>query len=138
MGPCGLGLFSDLNDMESLADFGVLFLLFEQGLELTVCFTFRKDYNRALIYFLFAQVDRLRGLSRFAFGMGSLQVLLSSLAFSVFPFVGGVKFLEYFCGAEAGVVDITRVDEALVIGAALSLSSSAFVLQILQVRYAQG
>ena len=65
--------------------------------------------------------------------MGSLQVLLSSLAFSVFPFVGGVKFLEYFCGAEAGVVDITRVDEALVIGAALSLSSSAFVLQILQV-----
>eukprot|EP01036_Dinobryon_divergens_P023585 gene23585-31945_t len=112
MGPCGLGLFSDLNDMESLADFGVLFLLFEQGLELTV--------------------DRLRGLSKFAFGMGSLQVLLSSLAFSVFPFVGGVKFLEYFCGAEAGVVDITRVDEALVIGAALSLSSSAFVLQILQ------
>ena len=35
MGPCGLRLFSDLNDMESLADFGVLFLLFEQGLELT-------------------------------------------------------------------------------------------------------
>jgi Kef-type K+ transport system membrane component KefB len=36
MGPAGLGLFSDLNDMESIADFGVLFLLFEQGLELTV------------------------------------------------------------------------------------------------------
>lgn len=113
MGPCGLRLFSDLNDMESLADFGVLFLLFEQGLELTV--------------------DRLKGLSKFAFGMGSLQVVLSSLAFSIFPFVGGVQFLEFFVGAEPGLVDITRVDEALVIGAALSLSSSAFVLQILQV-----
>lgn len=112
MGPCGLRLFSDLNDMESLADFGVLFLLFEQGLELTV--------------------DRLRGLSKYAFGMGSLQVLLSTLAFFVFPFVGGVQFLEYFAGAEPGLVDITRIDEALVIGAALSLSSSAFVLKILQ------
>jgi Kef-type K+ transport system membrane component KefB len=30
MGPAGLGLFSDLSDMEALADFGVLFLLFEQ------------------------------------------------------------------------------------------------------------
>ena len=36
MGPAGFGMFSDLNDMESIADFGVLFLLFEQGLELTV------------------------------------------------------------------------------------------------------
>lgn len=114
MGPCGLKLFSDLNDMESLADFGVLFLLFEQGLELTV--------------------DRLRGLSKYAFGMGSLQVLLSTLAFFTFPFVGGVQFLEFVVGAEPGLVDITRVDEALVIGAALSLSSSAFVLKILQVR----
>ena len=43
MGPCGLGLFSDLNDMESLADFGVLFLLFEQGLELTVYPILRKS-----------------------------------------------------------------------------------------------
>ena len=112
MGPAGLHLFSDLDDMESLADFGVLFLLFEQGLELTV--------------------DRLKSLSKFAFGMGTLQVALCTAAFFTFPFVGGVQFLEFFMGAEASVVDITRVDEALVIGAALSLSSSAFVLKILQ------
>ena len=112
MGPAGLHLFTDLNDMESLADFGVLFLLFEQGLELTV--------------------DRLKSLSRFAFGMGTLQVALCTGAFFTFPFVGGVQFLEFFMGSAASVVDITRVDEALVIGAALSLSSSAFVLKILQ------
>ena len=112
MGPAGLHLFSDLDDMESLADFGVLFLLFEQGLELTV--------------------DRLKSLSKFAFGMGTLQVALCTAAFFTFPFVGGVQFLEFFMGSEAAVVDITRFDEALVIGAALSLSSSAFVLKILQ------
>lgn len=112
MGPAGLRLFSDLKDMEELADFGVLFLLFEQGLELTV--------------------ERLTSLSKYAFGMGTLQVFLCTAAFFIFPFIGGVPFLEYFVGADADVVNITRLDEALVIGAALSLSSSAFVLRILQ------
>lgn len=112
MGPAGLGLFEDLEDLESLAEAGVLFLLFEQGLELTV--------------------DRLRGLSKYAFGMGTLQVLLSTAAFFTFPFIGGVQFLEIMMGSRPEIVDITRFDEALVIGAALSLSSSAFVLKILQ------
>lgn len=112
MGPNGLKLFTDLNDMESLADFGITFLLFEQGLELTV--------------------DRLQKLSKYAFGMGTLQILLSTIAFFVFPFLGGVQFLEYVIQSNPEVVDITRIDEAVVIGAALSLSSSAFVLKILQ------
>lgn len=114
MGPAGLGLFSDLDDLGSLADAGVLFLLFEQGLELTV--------------------DRLKSLSKYAFGMGTLQVLLCTAAFFTFPFVGGVMFLEGIVGSPAEVVDITRFDEALVVGAALSLSSSAFVLKIMQER----
>ena len=112
MGPAGLGLFEDLSDMEALAEFGVLFLLFEQGLELTV--------------------ERLQSLSKYAFGMGTAQVLLCTIAFFAFPFLGGVQFLEFFVGSDANVVDITRIDESLVIGAALSLSSSAFVLKILQ------
>lgn len=112
LGPAGLGVFSKLDDLEVLADFGVLFLLFEQGLELTV--------------------ERLKSLSRYAFGMGSLQVLLCTVAFFVFPFIGGVQFLEYVIKSRPDVVDITRLDEAVVIGAALSLSSSAFVLKILQ------
>jgi Kef-type K+ transport system membrane component KefB len=114
MGPAGFGVFSDLDDMETLADAGVLFLLFEQGLELTV--------------------DRLKSLSKYAFGMGTLQVLLSTLAFCAFPFLGGVFFLEKIVGSPADVVDITRFDEAIVVGMALSLSSSAFVLKIMQER----
>ena len=114
MGPAGLGLFSDLSDMESLADAGVLFLLFEQGLELTV--------------------ERLKNLSKYAFGMGTLQVLLCTAAFFTFPFLGGISFLENVVGSPAEVVEYTRFDEALVIGAALSLSSSAFVLKIMQER----
>ena len=129
MGPCGLRLFSDLNDMESLADFGVLFLLFEQGLELTGDINF--DSNIFILYFSL-KVERLKGLSKFAFGMGSLQVILSTAAFFIFPFIGGVQFLEFIVGSDPAVVDISKVDEALVIGAALSLSSSAFVLKILQ------
>ena len=112
MGPAGLGLFKDLVDLESLAEAGVLFLLFEQGLELTV--------------------ERLTGLSKYAFGMGTLQVLLCTGAFFIFPFIGGVQFLETIMGSRPEIVDITRVDEAIVIGAALSLSSSAFVLKLLQ------
>ena len=81
MGPAGLRLFEDLSDLENLADFGVLFLLFEQGLELTV--------------------ERLKALSKYAFGMGSLQVLLSTLCFFVFPFIGGVQFLEFFMGSDS-------------------------------------
>jgi len=112
MGPAGFNLFFDLKDMDALAEYGVLFLLFEQGLELTV--------------------DRLKSLSTYAFGMGTLQIILCTAAFFSFPFFGGVQFLEYVIGSSPDVVDITRVDESLVIGAALSLSSSAFVLKILQ------
>ena len=43
-----------------------------------------------------------------------------------------MQFLEYIIGSRPELVDITRVDEAVVIGAALSLSSSAFVLKLLQ------
>ncbi|KAH8046962.1 solute:proton antiporter [Aureococcus anophagefferens] len=47
------------------------------------------------------------------------------------PF-GGVEFLENLVGARPELVAIARPDEALVIGAALSLSSSALALRLLQ------
>ena len=75
MGPAGFNLFFDLNDMDALAEYGVLFLLFEQGLELTV--------------------ERLKSLSSYAFGMGTLQVILCTAAFFGFPFFGGVQFQKY-------------------------------------------
>ncbi|KAJ8452914.1 hypothetical protein Cgig2_014677 [Carnegiea gigantea] len=75
------GLIRNLIDVKVLSEWGILFLLFEMGLELSLA--------------------RLKALAKFAFGMGLPQV------------------------------NIRSVDEAIVIGAALSLSSSAFVLQLL-------
>ncbi|KAI8466111.1 MAG: Sodium/hydrogen exchanger family-domain-containing protein [Monoraphidium minutum] len=114
-----LGLLNDREDVERLSELGVLFLLFEMGLELSL--------------------DRLKSLSKYAFGMGSLQVLITGLIFAAFvlPAGGeslGTKFLELTCGAQASLVSVRSLDEAAVIAAALSMSSSAFVLQLLSER----
>jgi Kef-type K+ transport system membrane component KefB len=112
LGPFGLGLLKDLSDLNTLGEIGILFLLFEQGLELSV--------------------ERLKSLAKYAFGLGTLQVALTTMAFTAVPFVGGLHFLENFLHANPALIEMRRLDEAFVIGAALSLSSSAFVLKILQ------
>ena len=113
-----LGLIKDREDMEQLSELGVLFLLFEMGLELSL--------------------DRLKSLAKYAFGMGSLQVLITGLVFVGFALPAGsslgTKFLEVVCGAPPSLVSIRSFDEAVVIAAALSMSSSAFVLQLLSER----
>ncbi|EFJ41469.1 hypothetical protein VOLCADRAFT_68169 [Volvox carteri f. nagariensis] len=113
-----LGLFQDLQDTERLGELGVLFLLFEMGLELSF--------------------DRLKSLAKFAFGLGTLQVALCTGIFTAFALpVGhglGTVFLEQIAHAPHRLVSIRTVDEAVVIGAALSMSSSAFVLQLLRER----
>ncbi|XP_059447121.1 K(+) efflux antiporter 3, chloroplastic isoform X2 [Corylus avellana] len=110
-----LGLFRNLTDVKVLSEWGILFLLFEMGLELSFA--------------------RLKALAKFAFGMGLTQVVLSTLAFTAFelPPNGaiGTKILEFLFHSRPDLVNIRSVDEAVVIGAALSLSSSAFVLQLL-------
>lgn len=62
-------------------------------------------------------------------------MVLSTLAFTLFALpVGhgiGTVILEQVFRAPSRLAAIRSVDEAVVIGAALSLSSSAFVLQLL-------
>ncbi|XP_073269857.1 K(+) efflux antiporter 3, chloroplastic-like isoform X3 [Primulina huaijiensis] len=110
-----LGLIRNLIDVKILSEWGILFLLFEMGLELSL--------------------DRLRALAKFAFGLGLTQVLLSTLAFTAFELppngAVGTRILEFLFHSRPDLVNIRSVDEAVVIGAALSLSSSAFVLQLL-------
>jgi Kef-type K+ transport system membrane component KefB/voltage-gated potassium channel Kch len=112
------GLFHDEDNVAKLAELGVLFLLFEQGLELSL--------------------DRLRALAKYAFGLGLLQIVASTAVFTAFELpVGnalGTQILTRFLGAAPELVDIRSIDEAIVIGAGLSLSSSAFVLQLLSER----
>lgn len=106
LGPLGLGSFKDVlpplywltvveaNNVALIADLGVVFLLFLIGLELSL--------------------ERLMTMRRLVFGLGSLQVLLSTLL------IGGVVYLS---GAKPAV--------AVVIGACLALSSTAIVLELL-------
>jgi Kef-type K+ transport system membrane component KefB len=112
---CACRLITDIKDIDTLAELGVLFLLFEMGLELSI--------------------DRLKSLAKYAFGMGSLQMLISTIAFTLFalPLGNGIGtlFLERISDAPDALVTIRSIDEAIVIGASLSLSSSAFVLQLL-------
>ncbi|XP_050364559.1 K(+) efflux antiporter 3, chloroplastic isoform X1 [Argentina anserina] len=109
------GLIRNLTDVKILSEWGILFLLFEMGLELSF--------------------SRLKALAKFAFGMGLTQVVLSTLAFTAFelPPNGaiGTKLLTFLFNSRPDLVNIRSIDEAVVIGAALSLSSSAFVLQLL-------
>ncbi|KAI3992990.1 hypothetical protein MKX01_009733 [Papaver californicum] len=112
------GLIRNLTDVKILSEWGILFLLFEMGLELSFA--------------------RLKALAKFTFGMGLSQVVLSTLAFTAFelPPNGaiGTQILQFLFHSKSDLVNIRTIDEAIVIGAALSLSSSAFVLQLLAER----
>jgi len=112
-----LGLFQDNTEVEKLSEIGIQFLLFEMGLELST--------------------DRLKALSTYAFKLGTAQLALCTAVFTAFLLpVGsstGTRILETFSGNPNSdiLLNIRSIDEAVVIGLALSLSSSAFVLQLL-------
>lgn len=97
IGPQGFGFISDAEGAQGLAEFGVVFLLFTIGLELSF--------------------GRLKQLRTYVFGLGSAQVAAT----------GGIIFgiaLAFGISTNA----------AIVIGAGLALSSTAFVLQLLTER----
>lgn len=64
IGPFGLALISDVKTTSGIAEFGVIFLLFIIGLELSF--------------------ERLRSLRKHVFGFGSAQVFISGLLFTLF------------------------------------------------------
>jgi monovalent cation:H+ antiporter-2, CPA2 family len=109
LGPSGLGRLSarapwldalaltNVEAIDRVAAFGVVFLLFMMGLELSF--------------------ERLTRMRRLVFGLGGAQVVLSALL------LGGIAF-------ELGQPPAA----ALVIGAALSLSSTAIIIPVLAER----
>lgn len=94
IGPHGLDLLRGPRAVTALADLGVIFLLFSIGLGLSV--------------------ERLSSLRRYVFGLGTLQVVITTLAITLTLRLAGVSG-----------------DAALVLGAGLALSSSAIVLHVL-------
>jgi glutathione-regulated potassium-efflux system ancillary protein KefC/glutathione-regulated potassium-efflux system protein KefB len=97
VGPWGLRLITDVDNILHFAEFGVVFLLFIIGLEL--------------------QPSRLWVLRRSVFGLGSLQVFLTG---AVLTLIAHWFSLDWAT--------------AIVVGFGLSLSSTAFVLQMLAER----
>ncbi|PRW61490.1 K(+) efflux antiporter chloroplastic-like [Chlorella sorokiniana] len=71
IGPYALGIIQDVESIRHLAELGVVFLLFNIGLELSF--------------------DRLRSMGKFVFGMGTLQVVLTlaAVAFTGMAVTGG-------------------------------------------------
>ena len=94
IGPFGLALIGGVEDILHFSELGVVFLLFIIGLEL--------------------QPSRLWEMRRVVFGLGGLQVGLTTLLLSLVAVGLGLS-----------------LKSAAVAGIALSLSSTAFVLQIL-------
>ena len=102
VGPYGLGLINNINEIGNLSEIGVLFLLFIIGIEL--------------------KPTRLWQMRRLVFGLGALQVLLTG-----FLIASGAYFLF-------GI----PLDAAIILGPALALSSTAFVLQLLSEKKSLG
>ena len=95
VGPAGLSLISNIDEIGNLAEIGVVLLLFVIGIEL--------------------KPSRLWNMRRLVFGLGTLQVVLTGIL------IGAVGYIFFGITLRA----------AILIGPALALSSTAFVLQIL-------
>ena len=95
VGPSGLGLIDNINQISHFAEIGVVLLLFVIGIEL--------------------KPSRLWLMRRLVFGLGSLQVVITG---------GALALLITY------LFDVS-LDAALLLGPALALSSTAFVLQLL-------
>jgi monovalent cation:proton antiporter-2 (CPA2) family protein len=98
IGPAGLGLINKVDATQEIAEFGIVLLMFVIGLEL--------------------QPSRLWVMRKSIFGLGSAQVLLTTL---------GIGSAAYFAFGQSK-------ESALVIGFGLSMSSTALVLQLLAER----
>ena len=130
IGPYGLDIFSNSEADVELGDFGIVFLLFAEGLNLSG--------------------EKIRSLAAY-FPLGGLQLLLSILAIQCLFVLGGpYLFGDGVWGSDGGLLGLMRLDdsllvpitqspvEAFVLGAAGALSSSAFVLPALKAKGWEG
>eukprot|EP00588_Corethron_pennatum_P002171 CAMPEP_0194285666 /NCGR_PEP_ID=MMETSP0169-20130528/30720_1 /TAXON_ID=218684 /ORGANISM="Corethron pennatum, Strain L29A3" /LENGTH=824 /DNA_ID=CAMNT_0039031849 /DNA_START=54 /DNA_END=2525 /DNA_ORIENTATION=+ len=114
LGPHALDMFSNSKADVELGDFGLLFLLFSEGLEVST--------------------DRLRKLTAYL-PLGFAQISLTSAALTAAILFGLPEALEDIgVPLEAGLVNIRNPAEAVVLALAGALSTSAFVFPVLKSR----
>ncbi|GIZ53441.1 monovalent cation:proton antiporter family protein [Noviherbaspirillum aridicola] len=105
IGPHGLGLASENHTTHTLAEFGVVFLMFSIGLEFSL--------------------PKLTAMRRTVFGLGMAQVLLTIVAVMLFGWL--------VASLLPGVIDISW-RAAFALGGALAMSSTAIVSKMLTER----
>jgi len=117
LGPHGMQMFANSDADVELGDFGILFLLFNEGLNLSP--------------------DKIKELGSF-YGLGALELLGSMAVFFFGIVVGGPFILQYFVDP-FNIIDgeilreiVTSPTQAFCIASAGALSSSAFVLPVLK------
>lgn len=96
LGPNGFGVISGIHTTETLAELGIVFFLFEMGIELSV--------------------ERLKSMKKDVFGLGLSQYTVTAVVL----------------GMAAKIFGGLSGPASVVVGGALSLSSSAFVLQLIK------
>ncbi|MBL6664733.1 MAG: cation:proton antiporter [Rickettsiales bacterium] len=95
IGPFGFGILTSTETTKSIAELGIVFLLFAIGLELTF--------------------GRLISMKKYVLGFGGLQVILTTISISF--------ICHYFF--------FLNLETSIIIGSALTLSSTAIVLQVI-------
>jgi CPA2 family monovalent cation:H+ antiporter-2 len=95
IGPFGFGILTSTDTTKSIAELGIVFLLFAIGLELTF--------------------SRLMKMKKYVLGFGGLQVVLTGVIISLACY--------YLLGISSQI--------SIIIGSALSMSSTAIVLQVI-------
>eukprot|EP00566_Odontella_aurita_P007367 CAMPEP_0113545448 /NCGR_PEP_ID=MMETSP0015_2-20120614/11266_1 /TAXON_ID=2838 /ORGANISM="Odontella" /LENGTH=740 /DNA_ID=CAMNT_0000445813 /DNA_START=579 /DNA_END=2802 /DNA_ORIENTATION=- /assembly_acc=CAM_ASM_000160 len=113
LGPHGLDVFSNSQADVELGDFGVLFLLFSEGLEVT---SSRLSLLTNYLPLSFAQISLTCGVLTAAILSGAPQII------------------EKFIPLDEGLINVNNPIEAFVLAAACTLSTSAFVFPVLKDR----
>mmetsp|Transcript_29920 Transcript_29920/g.62959 ORF Transcript_29920/g.62959 Transcript_29920/m.62959 type:complete len:709 (+) Transcript_29920:223-2349(+) len=113
LGPHGLDVFSNAKADVELGDFGILFLLFEEGLEVSSA--------------------RLKKLTNYL-PLGFAQISLTTGVITAAILLGAPQFLERLLPLERGFIDIQNPTEAVVLALAGTLSTSAFIFPVLKER----
>ena len=108
IGPNALALASDVPGVQHLAEFGVVFLMFAIGLEFNL--------------------PKLHSMRSMVFGLGLLQVVIT-----IGGTMAGNVFLRWLCGVMGWPWDLGW-QGALVLGAAMAMSSTAIVIKLMAER----
>jgi len=110
LGSHGLDVFSNSKADVELGDFGILFLLFSEGLEVST--------------------TRLRKLTDYL-PLGLAQITLTAGVLTGGILIGA-PLLQQFVPLDKGLIDVSSPIEALVLALAGTLSTSAFVFPVLK------